>query len=425
MNNRMLHIFVLVTSFQNFIAQANTPKTPNKLNWIEISHNKLSVQIMFDFAHPIACNPKVAQSSQQLLFAFPDMELKNFNAAHVTTKLTQLQTDGLLKKFMILDKNSTQKDLSLSLEFPSHRQINNTATNANTTVENKFLIKWSMLEKPHRLIVDIFLKENLDKLVKKDAVLLYATNNTQQYDTIIPEALSAQKQLAPATKKMQRVIIDPGHGGSNTGAQGYQAIREKDITLDISKRVHAMLKKKGQKSLLIRSVDKDMSLLERAQLAHQLQGDLFVSIHANSSGNLDCSPNSPNGIETFYLDGNNLLASHHKTGFLFINQKKDSDLIDRLNNYMQESHSQSKLLAEHIQKSVLNTLAQNNIIVTNRGVKKEKFRVLLQMQPVPTTLVEVGFVTNPQEASRLAKPAYRNLIAQGICDGICSYLSPL
>lgn len=412
LNKIALILVVGITTSPTKMIQA---KDVNRLNWVEISQTKLSTQIMFDFVNPVQCHPELDKETRNLNLNFPGMNLADFDATHVHSQLSSLKTDGILKTIVVSEKSRSGQNINLALEFSPSRTIKNPKTSANQTVTNKFLIKWSVLENPHRLIVDIFIKENLDRLMKKDAVLLYAANDVQQYDTPIKTTTKKLSSSHP------RIVIDPGHGGANTGTKGHHQLVEKDITLDISRRVHAMLKKKGLNPLLIRNSDKDITLLERVQLAHQLQGDLFVSIHANSAGRMD---SNASGLETFYLDGDSLLAEHNQTGFSFVNLDTDHNIIKNLNTHIKTTLSNSKILAEHIQSTVINTLAQKNIPIVNRGVKPDKFRVLLQTggASIPASLVEVGFLTNRTEASKLATPAYRTIIAQGICDGICSYL---
>lgn len=425
MKNLNATLFFIGGILGTFVTPA-MPQEGNRLNWVEISQTKFSTQIMFDFVNPVRCQPELVKETRNLNLAFPGMSLQNFDEKHVQSQLSLLKADGMLKSIAVSEKTKSNPHVNLALEFSSSRNITNPKTNTAETRKNRFLIKWSVLDNPHRLIVDIFVKEDLEKLMKKDAVLLYATNDIQHYDSSLPTSSSAIKEdvRTACAENLPRIVIDPGHGGANTGKKGHLELLEKDITLDISRRVHAMLKKKGHRSLLIRNSDKDISLLERAQLAHQLQGDLFVSIHANSAGKMD---SDASGLETFYLNGQELLSDNNKTGFASISLDDNARVIQDLNTHMKTTLNQSKMLAEHIQKNVLSTLAQKNITLNNRGIKGEKFRVLLRTAgaSIPASLVEVGFLTSRNEAKKLATSAYRTMIAQGICNGICSYLDAL
>lgn len=399
----------------------------NRLNWVEISQTKFSTQIMFDFVNQVQCHPELIKETRNLNFSFPGMSLQHFDQTHVQAQLASLKNDGILKTIEISEKTKKNQAVNLALEFWPSRNIVHQENNTVQTKKNRFLIKWSIIENPHRLIVDIFIKEDLDKLIKKDAVLLYATNDTQHYDAPITTFGSAKEQetsIQEQAVSLPRIIIDPGHGGANCGTEGHYALLEKNITLDISRRVHALLKQKGHKSVLIRNSDKDVSLLDRVQLAHQLQGDLFVSIHANSAGRMD---SDTSGLETFYLDGLELLPEHKKTGFACISIENDANTIKDLNAHMKATLNQSQQLAQHIQKSVIATLAKKNLSINDRGVKQQKFRVLLRTAgaSMPASLIEVGFLTNRNEAKKLATASYRAIIAQGIFNGICSYLDAL
>ncbi len=409
--HRNYSIFFSVAALCQIVScnlSAIAPKDFNRLNWVEVSHNKLSTQIMFDFAQPVFFKPSVQKARNLLRLVFPGMNGQNFDAQKVLSKLTILQQCGLVKHIAITEVPKDQtKAITMAIEFAPDQGAE--VEQKNAAAKNKFLIKWSTIESPHRLIIDIFRKDNLDKLTHKDAILLHATNKTQQYDVdIIPKHLSVN-QRSP------RIIIDPGHGGSDTGTKGHLGLIEKDLSLDIAKRVHLMLKKRGYNALLTRHNDKEVSLLERAHLAHQLGGDFFVSIHVNSSGSM--LKNSW-GIETFYLDGCNLLPSHNQTGLFFVNCEDNQDTVKNLHNHMAKSFNYSKNLAGSIQNSLINTLKEKNIPYNNRGIKPEKFRLFLFQQNIPTALVEVGFLTNLHEAKRLSHRAYRNIIADGICEGI-------
>lgn len=172
------------------------------------------------------------------------------------------------------------------------------------------------------------------------------------------------------------VVVDPGHGGGDAGAVGIGGIREKDIVLDISYQVAQMLEQNGVQAILTRTDDREIELEPRVQLAARVNATLFVSIHANA---ISMSRPDVNGIETFYYDSG--------IG-----------------------------LARSIQSNLLAATGANN-----RGVKQANFYVL-RKTTMPAVLVEVGFVTGAQDAARMADPAYRRVLAEGITRGILQYI---
>jgi N-acetylmuramoyl-L-alanine amidase len=214
-----------------------------------------------------------------------------------------------------------------------------------------------------------------------------------------------------------RIVIDPGHGAHDTGAQCF-GLCEKHIALDIGRRVTHFLKKSGYtKTLLTRTKDVGLSLTQRSELAAQIKADLFVSIHVNSGG----TKATAQGIETFYLRGKAFLPPTRQGGFMFLNVKNKKEATELVDQALQKNIGDSENLAKSIQNNLVGLLHQNNHQITNRGVKTDEHRVLLR-SAVPAALVEVGFLTNPQEARLLSKKNYRQLLAIGIGKGIQEYL---
>ncbi len=175
------------------------------------------------------------------------------------------------------------------------------------------------------------------------------------------------------------VSVDPGHGGKDPGAIGIGGLREKDVVLDISRRVASILQQQGAQVQLTRSNDSFVTLTGRASLANQAGADVFVSIHANAVGS---GRSDVNGVETF----------HHP------------------------SSSRGRQLAQSIQSSIL-----QSINMRNRGVKSANFSVLRNTS-MPAALVEVGFVTGRSDASKLKDPAFRQQMATAIARGVINYI---
>ncbi len=204
---------------------------------------------------------------------------------------------------------------------------------------------------------------------------------------------SAQKH------KIGVIIIDPGHGGKDNGAQG-RFYREKDITLLIARRVKDILRAKGYMALLTRDKDVFLDLDTRPAKASAYKADLFVSVHCNSAGN-GVSP--VNGVETFCLTPEGAPSSSEA--------KARSNRKERGNAF----NKNNILLAYCVQRGILRNTGAND-----RGIKEARFAVLKDA-PCPAVLVEAGFLSNLTEERNLATSAYQDKIAFGIAEGIIAY----
>jgi N-acetylmuramoyl-L-alanine amidase len=231
-------------------------------------------------------------------------------------------------------------------------------------------------------------------------------------------ALPAPSISPPA----RTVVIDPGHGGEETGAIGPGNIVEKDITLDIASRLSALLAREpGVRCVLTRTADTLVALDERAAIANHEKAAVFLSIHANSS-----RAAGAHGSETYYLS----LAASDKLADALAKQENSSDgkaapppaesapdLDFILWDMAQSAHlKESAALAESIQNE-LNALLHTE----NRGIKQAPFRVLVGAT-MPAVLVETGFLSNAEEAGKLATPEFRQSVAEAIGRAVTSYL---
>jgi N-acetylmuramoyl-L-alanine amidase len=194
------------------------------------------------------------------------------------------------------------------------------------------------------------------------------------------------------------VVIDPGHGGQDTGARGRLGVEEKQVVLDIARRLRAHLTSAGMTVYMTREGDRFIDLEERARMARRWNADLFISIHANSAANPSAS-----GAETFVLaaPGHSSTATGSRAGGVSAGHQ----------------HSvQSAILGYHVQRTLV---AQTG--VANRGLKRARF-VVLRDAPCPAVLVECGFLSNPQEERRFMDPEFRENMARGIARGVLTYV---
>jgi len=218
------------------------------------------------------------------------------------------------------------------------------------------------------------------------------------------------------------IILDAGHGGEDPGAIGPDGIKEKDITLAIVKKLKAMLDSDGSyQTILTRSDDTFVPLVERTNLANERKADLFISIHCNASLDKDS-----NGFEIYFLS-ENASDSEAQATAMFENSvvsfekhasEKQAKLQELLwsmavNEFINESSELSSLIAEKVSRTTR---------VENRGVKQAGFFVL-RGAGMPAILVETAFISNGKEESKLKKDNFQRDIARMIYLGINSYVS--
>ena len=221
---------------------------------------------------------------------------------------------------------------------------------------------------------------------------------------------------------IQRVVIDPGHGGKDPGCAGESGLSEKNIVLDVGMRLKNILEsKENLEVIMTRESDIFLDPESRTVIANQKQADLFISIHANANRSSKLS-----GIESFYLNFSQdhsvieTAARENATSTKNISAMKD--IIEKI---VQNSKIvESKELAESIQNSLVKSLSQEYSNVRSLGVKGGPFWVLIGGE-MPSVLVEISHLSNPTEEKRLQSPQYRQHVAQGIYEGIVEYVNSL
>ncbi|MBV9507458.1 MAG: N-acetylmuramoyl-L-alanine amidase [Acidobacteriia bacterium] len=222
--------------------------------------------------------------------------------------------------------------------------------------------------------------------------------------------------------KINRVVIDPGHGGHDQGTSGAKGLLEKDLVLDVSTRLGKLIEERMRAEVIYTRTDDSFVPLEgRTALANDKKADLFLSIHANSSPASHVS-----GIETYYLnftDSEDALdvasrenASSQKSIFEL------RDLIQKitLHDKAEESHE----FAARIQTALYAFSTRNFPGEKDRGVRKAPFVVLIGAN-MPSVLAEIGFLSNPKEEALLKKPDYRQRLAEALFRGVSRYAEGL
>jgi N-acetylmuramoyl-L-alanine amidase len=226
------------------------------------------------------------------------------------------------------------------------------------------------------------------------------------------EKLTLAQQLGLG---IRRIVIDPGHGGKDTGAVAF-GLKEKDIVLKVAKRVRKILKRGHYEVFLTREKDVFIPLEERTAIANTKGADLFLSIHVNAH------PKSwVRGVETFYL---NLAANPEAMRVAALENATSSRSMSEMENILTDLMKNTKIkessqLAEFIQTSMAEGLRRYKI--RSLGVKKAPFYVLIGAQ-MPAALAEISFITNEKEAKLLKDDRYLQTIAEQIAAGVTAYI---
>ncbi len=261
----------------------------------------------------------------------------------------------------------------------------------------------------------------------------------ERLDPAVPEAVAPQRvvgidtgmdaasalPIRPARVSAQvfplavrRVVIDPGHGGTDLGTRTPSGVTEKELTLDIALRLQRRLVAGGFEAPMTRESDSRLLLRERARFANERQADLFVSIHLNwfQDGRAN------RGIETYYLGPADdpfvtelASAENRESGYAIADVRR---LLDSI--YADLRQEQSKALATAIQRRLLHSVRQLSSEVRDRGVKSAPFLVLVTTE-MPAILAEVASLSNAEEAKLLDQDDYRERIAIALFDGIRAY----
>jgi len=218
--------------------------------------------------------------------------------------------------------------------------------------------------------------------------------------------------------KLSRVVIDAGHGGHDTGSLGPSGYTEKELVLDVARRLKELIEKEMETEVVMtRSEDEFVPLESRTQIANKENADLFVSIHANSS-----QTKSVRGVETFFLNFNTqsreaLTTASRENAASELGIHELQDLVKKI--MLNDKVDESRELAQHIQSAM-----SKRLNASNRGVKQAPFVVLIGAN-MPSILAEVSFISNPDEEKKLKTPTYRQQIAESLYQGIKSYAETL
>jgi len=331
---------------------------------------------------------------------------KNIQAGGVTLVFSD---DLVINQLPVTSSKKTRlcffvPDGRLQLALTSMREIKSPQDNAYTVRISEVNTPKSGLQldieyDPDRVV---FARDMFQRVTREHKLVFYFYDkqllDTMKTKTEVPMIVHAA--LDPS------VVIDCGHGGHDFGVIGCERIAEKNVCLAVGRKVAEGLKKKGIRVFLTRDSDTYVSLDNRIHEVNTINPCLLVSIHANASNDKNVS-----GIETFYF--NRSLCSMQKK------ISNDTNSIgSAIDMHQKELTTKSKQLAQAMQEVVCKEVADSGAIqVVDRKVKAEPLQLLMGAM-VPASLIEIGFLTNTQEAKLLLQDNYQLRVANGICKGI-------
>ena len=232
------------------------------------------------------------------------------------------------------------------------------------------------------------------------------------------KSYASQRYFNPKSKV---IVLDPGHGGKDSGAIGYQRRYEKRAVLQIALKCARELKKRGYRVYLTRKGDYFVKLRSRTKFANRKKADLFISIHANAAPKRSKYLSSK-GLETFFLSPDRSNRSKHIAALENKSDMTDMDYYSKnifLSVMNRAKIIQANKMALDVQQGMLKSLRKRYRVVDG-GVREAPFWVLVGAQ-MPSILIEAGYITNPTEAKRLFNYQYQNLLAKGIANGVDNY----
>ena len=341
-----------------------------------------------------------------------------------------------INKFKIIQKNN---GILIQLDAKSYYQIKDIATSQsksgwfNVTILNALVDSVSLKNIPVSdpikkvEVVQSEASAQLSFLIDADIESTDIEIQDQLIDIMLRTSIVNNAEKIIEKRKqwlIDTIVLDPGHGGKDPGAIGHNHLKEKTVTLDVAKRLGKMIENKlGINVIYTREKDVFVPLWKRTKLANQSDGKLFISIHANSSGN----SKSVKGFETYLLrtgkiddaidvaERENGVIKMEKQTHQYTNFKDENYILASItqNSFMKESEKFAALIQKHMSKKINSR---------DRGVKQAGFHVLVGAS-MPNVLIEIGFLSNKNESRQLEKTKYRKLIATAIYNAIEEFVT--
>jgi len=358
---------------------------------------------------------RIINQNNKILYVNPNIH--NINKLTVSNK-----QNGTLIKLITTKKFKSQ---DISSFFSSSNWLNITILNCyldtlsfNQSILQAPVSKIKTVQSNESAQISLLLTtdiEDIDIDIKKDEINFLLRNSISENANKINKLRS--KWL------IDTIVIDAGHGGKDPGAIGHNQ-KEKDITLDIAKKLGNLIKRNlGLNVVYTRTEDDFVPLWKRTKIANSAEGKLFISIHVNSTAH----SSSTRGYETYLLrpgktdnaievvERENAVIDLEQAAHEYVDFTNESYIIASMaqNTFMKESEDLAALIQEHLNKTFKNK-------TKNRGVKQAGFHVLVGAT-MPNALIEVGFLSNKQEAYNLSKSYYKRQIAESIFGAIVDF----
>lgn len=352
---------------------------------------------------------KISQTKQTIMLQFDNLE--NYTYIRLSNDLFYIGTDSCLINANLKPEydveNITLKQLSNQTRI--YFKLNN---------QNQYNIS---ISKPNKntIIINLFISQE-NKTANEEQLTKNAQDSIQENQASKDNQpiISAPIKLSSFNPKKVTIVLDPGHGGKDSGAIGIGGLKEKDVVLSIAQYCANILREKGFKVILTRDSDVFIPLAQRVKIANEEKADLFVSIHANAS--LDPSAR---GTEVFFL---NATSNQKALRIAALENDVPLEQMGTINKIIISLINQAKLkesavLAKDVDDSVFSLAKPIYPGLINRGIDQAPFYVLVGTN-CPSILIETLFITNPKDNEYLKDPIYQQSIAKGIADGLIKYL---
>ena len=241
--------------------------------------------------------------------------------------------------------------------------------------------------------------------------------------SITPTVLAPTTKSKKGLKRDKLIVIDAGHGGKDVGAIGFQQRTEKTLVLELALQLGKELRERGYRVLFTRQSDEFINLRDRTKIANEKNADFFISVHANAAPT-EAKRATMKGLETFFLSpgrserAKNAAALENQSDMEEMNFYSKETFLNVLNR---EKIVLSNKAAIDIQSNMLKSVRKKSA-VDDGGVREAPFWVLVGAM-MPAVLVEVGYITHPDESNNMFTPAYQKLLVQGIADGLDQYFT--
>ena len=353
--------------------------------------------------------------------------------------------DGGLE--LIFDNSVDAKEIKISKIIESDKQrfryiidIDNSMLSRSETLENKQINRIKLAQfnfKTIRIVVEhsnalaikpmangknVFISMNVDTS-KVTAPLASMRQEAKIQPSPVIATLPPMVPITPRDRSKKIIVIDPGHGGKDSGAVG-NGFAEKEIVIAIGTKLVDKLRAQGYTVYMTRSDDTFIELKDRTHFANDKQADLFISVHANSIPKTS-DPNAAQGIETYFLSPTRSERSMRVAAVENshdMNEMGEYGKLSYLSFLNKEKIIASNKLGIDLQREMLKNLRKQYPNVRDNGVREAPFWVLVGAQ-MPAVLVEVGYISHPEESARIADDKYQTWLAEGLSDGIARYFA--